>query len=132
MLLISLNLLPTFRDIYYRHPDLFVKQTVVDRYVDDLACTFGVSRTLLNISAAAKGLVAGNFTIQRRDGSQITGLKDREGLLIPNLHNSDTIDMSNVRWILVVEKEATFRSLLCSAFWMSVSSEGIVLTKDNH
>ena len=96
MLLISPNLLPTFRDIYYRHPDLFVKQGVVDRYVDDLACTFGVSRTLLNIvcllhlfeypatvlirlkSAAAKGLVAGNFTIRRRDGSQISGLKDRE------------------------------------------------------
>lgn len=115
----------TKRDIYYRHPDLFVKQAVVDRYVDDLACTFGVSRTLLNVvcllhlfeylatvliglkSAAAKGLIAGNFTIQRRDGSQINGLKDREGLLIPNLHNSDTIDMSNVRWILVVEKEVS-------------------------
>lgn len=78
LLLISPNLLTTFRDIYYRHPDLFVKQAVVDRYVDDLACTFGVSRTLLNVSAAAKGLIAGNFTIQRRDGSQINGLKDRE------------------------------------------------------
>lgn len=136
----------TKRDIYYRHPDLFVKQAVVDRYVDDLACTFGVSRTLLSVvcvlhlfeylatvliglkSAAAKGLVAGNFTIQRRDGSQINGLKDRESLLIPNLHNSDTIDVSNVRWILVVEKEATFRSLLYSAFWISVSSEGVLLT----
>jgi len=96
LLLKSPNLLTTFRDIYYRHPDLFVKQAVVDRYVDDLACTFGVSRTLLNVvcllhlfeylatvliglkSAAAKGLIAGNFTIQRRDGSQINGLKDRE------------------------------------------------------
>jgi meiotic recombination protein SPO11 len=37
------------RDMFYRHPDLFVKQSVVDRYVDDLACTFGVSRSLLNV-----------------------------------------------------------------------------------
>ena len=37
------------RDIYYRHPDLFVKQSVVDRYVDDLACTFGISRSQLNV-----------------------------------------------------------------------------------
>lgn len=36
-------------DIYYRHPDLFVKQTVVDRYVDHLACTLGVSRSQLNM-----------------------------------------------------------------------------------
>jgi len=37
------------RDIYYRSPDLFVKQAVVDRYVDDIACTFGVSRNVLNV-----------------------------------------------------------------------------------
>lgn len=35
--------------MYYRHPDLFVKQSVVDRYVDDLAYTFGCSRTQLNV-----------------------------------------------------------------------------------
>ena len=37
------------RDLYYRHPDLFVKQTVVDRYVDDIACTLGVPRSRLNV-----------------------------------------------------------------------------------
>jgi meiotic recombination protein SPO11 len=41
--------LTTSRDIYYRHPDLFLKQSVVDRYVDDLACTFGVSRSQLSV-----------------------------------------------------------------------------------
>lgn len=35
--------------MYYRHPDLFVKQSVVDRYVDDLACTFGITRSQLNV-----------------------------------------------------------------------------------
>jgi hypothetical protein len=37
------------RDIYYRDPALFSKQAVVDRYVDDLACTFGIPRALLNV-----------------------------------------------------------------------------------
>ena len=36
-------------DLYYRHPNLFVKQTVVDRYVDDIACTLGVPRSRLNV-----------------------------------------------------------------------------------
>lgn len=35
--------------MYYRHPDLFIKQSIVDRYVDDLACTFGITRLQLNV-----------------------------------------------------------------------------------
>jgi DNA topoisomerase VI subunit A len=38
-----------FRDIYYRDPELFVKQPVVDRYVDDIAYTLGVKRQALNV-----------------------------------------------------------------------------------
>jgi DNA topoisomerase VI subunit A len=45
----SYQSLTASRDLYYRHPDLFVKQSVVDRYVDDIACTFGVSRAQLNV-----------------------------------------------------------------------------------
>lgn len=37
------------REIYYRHPALFANQAVVDRYVDDIAFTFGASRSLLNV-----------------------------------------------------------------------------------
>jgi meiotic recombination protein SPO11 len=35
--------------MYYRDPALFSKQAVVDRFVDDLAFTFGVPRLLLNV-----------------------------------------------------------------------------------
>jgi len=68
---------------------------VVDRYVDDLACTFGIPRSQLNVvrsfrrsllskltliaqTAAAKGLVAGGFIISRQDGYEIDGMKDKE------------------------------------------------------
>lgn len=78
------------RDLYYRDPELFVKQAVVDRYVDDIAYTFGIERDALNVVcsnnqphtsvwikidkqkvAAAKGLVAGSFTVTRKDGSSV-------------------------------------------------------------
>lgn len=37
------------RDIYYRDPALFGKQSVVDRVVDDLATTFSTPRAGLNV-----------------------------------------------------------------------------------
>lgn len=70
-----------------------MKQEVVDRYVDDLACTLGIPRNSLNVvrylaprrstlltikTAAAKGLVAGSFTIMREDGMLVNGNHDQE------------------------------------------------------
>jgi meiotic recombination protein SPO11 len=118
----------TKRDIYYRHPDLFVKQTVVDRYVDDLACTFGITRSQLNVTAAAKGLVAGNFTLDRENGHRVNGMNDKEGMLVPTIGENDTLDLTSVHWILVIEKEATFRSLMSSPQWEKLGSNGVILT----
>lgn len=39
----------TKRNIYYQNQDLFKEQAVVDRLIDDLACTLGVGRNDLNI-----------------------------------------------------------------------------------
>jgi meiotic recombination protein SPO11 len=72
-----------------------MKQSVVDRYVDDLACTFGISRSQLNVvrtvcssmparpdidaqTAAPKGLVAGNFQIRHEDGYYVDAMKSTE------------------------------------------------------
>lgn len=76
------------RNIYYKDPALFRSQNVVDRYIDIVAYTLGVQRADLNVvssrtisgfckhpinwflppkTAAAKGLVAGSFTVTRRD-----------------------------------------------------------------
>jgi meiotic recombination protein SPO11 len=118
----------TKRDIYYRHPDLFVKQSVVDRYVDDLACTFGITRSQLNVTAAAKGLIAGNFTLNRENGHQVNAMNEKEGMLVPTIGENDTLDMASVHWILVIEKEATFRSLVNSPQWERLGSQGVILT----
>jgi meiotic recombination protein SPO11 len=122
------NTIMTKRDIYYRHPDLFVKQSVVDRYVDDLACTFGITRSQLNVTAAAKGLVAGNFTLNRENGHRVNSMNDKEGMLVPMIGENDTLDLTSVHWILVIEKEATFRLLMSSPQWEKLGSQGVILT----
>ncbi|KAF2422183.1 DNA topoisomerase IV, alpha subunit [Tothia fuscella] len=121
--------LRAFRDIYYRDPNLFSKQSVVDRFVDDLACTFDVPRSLLNVTATAKGLVAGAFTITRPDGTSMNGLGERDGTLISRLHGDETVDMAQVRWILIVEKEATINCLITNAhFYDNYLTQGIIIT----
>ncbi|KAI9725007.1 MAG: hypothetical protein M1812_000283 [Candelaria pacifica] len=117
------------RDIYYKDPTLFLKQGVVDQCVDDIACTFGVQRSCLNVVAAAKGLVVGSMTIQREDGSVIELASEKEGQLVPNVKNISNVDISCLRWILVVEKEATFCSLAASNYWRtSKAGKGLLLT----
>jgi len=44
----------SFRDIYYKDPALFLKQSVVDRYVDDIAFTFNVPRSALSVVSIGK------------------------------------------------------------------------------
>ncbi|KAH8591118.1 Spo11/DNA topoisomerase VI subunit A [Bisporella sp. PMI_857] len=119
----------TKRDLYYRDPELFMTQTVVDRYVDDIAYTLGVERDALNVVAAAKGLIAGSFTITKQDNSQIDYRLERGGILVPSVKEISTLSLISVRWILVIEKEATFRSLSTSQYWKnSPTGNGIILT----
>lgn len=115
-------------DIYYRDPALFGCQTHVDRYVDDIACTLGISRSALNVTAVAKGLVFGAFTICRRDGSTVSAANSKEGILISNLKGILSVNMSAVKWVVVVEKEASFRSIVASSFWDQLLSEGVLIT----
>ncbi|KAF3034495.1 hypothetical protein E8E12_003991 [Didymella heteroderae] len=122
------NTTMTKRDIYYKHPDLFMKQAVVDRYIDDLACTLGISRSQLNVTAAAKGLVSGCFVIRREDGTQVAGLGDREGMLVPKVGEADRLDLTQLRWILIIEKEATFRALISSTQWEQLAQTGLAMT----
>ncbi|MCJ1300660.1 hypothetical protein MMC08_003457 [Hypocenomyce scalaris] len=53
------NTITTKRDIYYKDSSLFGKQTVVDRYVDDLAYTFEVQRSALNVVGLPGEIISG-------------------------------------------------------------------------
>ncbi|PFH63393.1 hypothetical protein XA68_12357 [Ophiocordyceps unilateralis] len=119
----------TKRQIFYQYQDLFDKQKVVDDLVDDIALTLGVHRHDLNIVASAKGLLSGCLSIRLTDGSTIDTSVGDVGTPIPSLATISAVDCTGLRWILVVEKDATFRSLVSSCFYeTSAAGPGLLVT----
>ncbi|KAK2811542.1 hypothetical protein FQN50_002165 [Emmonsiellopsis sp. PD_5] len=117
------------RDIYYLDPVYFGSQSVVDRCIDDIACTIGVDRTALHVAAAAKGLAVGNFRITFNDDSVVDAGTVAEGMLVPRVETVKGIDISAIRWILVIEKEAAFHRLATSNYHRtSAAGQGILIT----
>ncbi|KAJ5360221.1 Winged helix-turn-helix transcription repressor DNA-binding [Penicillium concentricum] len=117
------------RDIYYIDPEFFRMQSTVDRIVDDLAYTIGVNRTALNVEAAAKGLVMGEFRLIRGSHILIDVHSAIEDSLIPRIEEGDVVDISRVRWVLIIEKEAVFHRLArISYHTRALAGAGIMVT----
>ncbi|KAF9482249.1 DNA topoisomerase IV, alpha subunit, partial [Pholiota conissans] len=118
-------------DIYYRDVSLFGKQRVVDSLVDDLAATFELDRSDLNIRSSSKGVVCGSgLTITLLSGEMIQ-CKDAEGTLIPAGEDVESFSIDDdVAWVLVIEKEAVFQTLcrlqMCKN--RSLPGSGIIIT----
>lgn len=107
----------TKRDLFYKHPTLFRTQRVVDGLLDDLAATFSVPRDALGVVASAKGMLYGDVTIGGRHFLTAGG-----GALVPG--ELDAVSLGpELSWVLVVEKEAVFRSLACGP-----GRKGVVVT----
>ncbi|KAK8101402.1 hypothetical protein PG999_011776 [Apiospora kogelbergensis] len=98
----------------------FGGQSYVDRLVDDLAFTLGVGRNGLNVVAASKGLVAGQpFTVEKGD----------QAVAVPPAETVVNLDLRSVGWVLIIEKEATFRSLVHRRYHEnSDAGPGILMT----
>ncbi|KAI5850191.1 meiotic recombination protein spo11 [Morchella snyderi] len=111
----------TKRDIFYQHPTLFRTQAAVDRIIDDLTATFRVPRHSLGIVASAKGLAHGDFTANGRTYSAPGG-----GIIMPG-ETAEVVVGRGVEYVLIVEKEAVFRTL-CSGGAGGGNGEGIVVT----
>ncbi|PHH65651.1 hypothetical protein CDD81_1737 [Ophiocordyceps australis] len=119
----------TKRHIFYQHQELFGKQRVVDDLVDDLALTLQVSREDLRIVASVKGLVVGPLIIRSPDGAAIDASLADTGTPIPARRSVSSIEYGSLRWILVIEKDAIFRSLATSRFWQtSMAGTGLLIT----
>ncbi|KAI7884683.1 DNA topoisomerase IV, alpha subunit [Lichtheimia hyalospora FSU 10163] len=126
----------TKRDIYYRDIALFGTQSVVDKIIDDLSCFYNVPRSNLNVTAASKGLVFGPARIALKNGKvidcSIRGERNQElgsddqGALIPPSNQ-----VAHMEWdadfLLIVEKEASFRHLVASGF-STMFPTGILIT----
>ncbi|GAB7346992.1 hypothetical protein MBLNU459_g3144t1 [Dothideomycetes sp. NU459] len=116
------------RDLYYRDPALFGKQSVVDRYVDYISSAFGIPRSLMNVTAASKGLIAGRVVLSRRTGLTVQLANSSQGILVPSMDDVLSVDLSATQWIIVVEKEATFQAVLTSDKWKTMQWQGIIVT----
>jgi len=121
----------TKRDIYYQDVPLFKSQSVVDQLVDDISATFGMGRADMHVRASAKGLFCGAaLTIHLSSGEVISG-NESESALIPTAEQIVHLDVSDdLAWVLVVEKEAVFQTLVHQGFADCSSSlgRGIIIT----
>ncbi|KAH9808999.1 Spo11/DNA topoisomerase VI subunit A [Melampsora americana] len=112
---ISRDVTVTKRDIYYRDVNLFKTQIQVDRLVDDLSATLEISRADLHTFASSKGLLSGNIQLKTSD-DQIISASKLPALIPPTEVISEIMLEESVQFVLVVEKEAVFTSLLSVAF----------------
>jgi meiotic recombination protein SPO11 len=114
--LIMNNRYATKRDIFYQDVNLFQRQAIVDELIEDIACTFNVSRDILHIDAGSKGLICGdiqficNFISSKQETSVIS-LHNEAQLIPPARCISDIVLSDPSEIIIVVEKEATFHWL---------------------
>ncbi|KAI0371147.1 DNA topoisomerase IV, alpha subunit [Pilatotrama ljubarskyi] len=121
----------TKRDIYYKDVHLYGSQSTVDRLVDDLAATFQLGRSDLNVRASSKGLICGTGLIIHLRSGEAVELSDSESSLVPHSEDIERFETSgDLAWVLIVEKEAVFQTLcrLRLGTCHSLPGRGLVIT----
>ncbi|CAJ0861868.1 14585_t:CDS:10, partial [Entrophospora sp. SA101] len=108
--LIISNVVATKRSVYYRDVNLFGNSERVDRAIDDLCCIFRVTGRSLNLIASAKGLISGDFKLFKNNQ-----------IILEDSINSTNLE-SEAKIIIVVEKEATFQTLLSNKIFQKLDS----------
>ncbi|PYH96164.1 meiotic recombination protein spo11 [Aspergillus ellipticus CBS 707.79] len=126
---LSAGLMVSKRDIYYSDPACFGSQRVVDALVDDFAHTMGVERAALYVEAAAKGLVVGYYQLITKHQEVIDARFSSQDTLVPRTQDIHSIDLTDVEWVLILEKEAIYRRLASSNYDnTSAAGKGILVT----
>lgn len=104
------------RELFYKHSEHFKQQSELDEIFKQMFFTLKIKRSQLNIFNSPKGLVFGPLVIslENEDLSLNHSAHQNSGQLI-NFEDF-TICESNLRIILIVEKETVFFSLLSRKF----------------
>ncbi|XP_060931078.1 meiotic recombination protein SPO11 [Limanda limanda] len=114
--LVQSNSYATKRDIYYNNTQLFVSQTTVDSIVDDISCMLKVPRRSLHVLATSKGLIAGDLCYMEEDGTRIDCHSSSAGVAVSSNIAGIRNIVSSAKFVLIVEKDATFQRLLDDDF----------------
>ncbi|XP_055366468.1 meiotic recombination protein SPO11 isoform X3 [Betta splendens] len=100
------------RDIYYKNTQLFGSQTTVDSIVDDISCLLKVPRRSLHVLATSKGLISGELCYLEEDGTRVDCRGCSNAVAVSSNIAGIRNIVSSAKFVLIVEKDATFQRLL--------------------
>ncbi|TIB69189.1 hypothetical protein E3P77_00691 [Wallemia ichthyophaga] len=99
------------RSIYYQNVNAFKKQSNVEEILQRISHVLGIRRESLNVRASHKGLfLSSALSIQLCNGNVLNG-SDSVANFIPTMEDIHQVDVSQVAFVLVVEKETVFSTL---------------------
>ncbi|XP_066093324.1 meiotic recombination protein SPO11 isoform X2 [Saccopteryx bilineata] len=113
--LVQSNTYATKRDLYYTDSQLFGNQTVVDNIINDISCMLKVPRRCLHILSTSKGLIAGNLRYIEEDGTKVNCSCATAVAVPSNIQGIQNL-ITDAKFLLIVEKDATFQRLLDDNF----------------
>uniref|UniRef100_A0A3B4XGF6 DNA topoisomerase (ATP-hydrolyzing) n=1 Tax=Seriola lalandi dorsalis TaxID=1841481 RepID=A0A3B4XGF6_SERLL len=119
--LVQRNSYATKRDIYYNNTQLFGSQTAVDSIVDDISCMLKVPRRSLHVLATSKGFIAGDLRYIEEDGTRIDCHSSSAAVAVSSNIGGIKNIVSSAKFVLIVEKDATFQRLLDDDFCTKLS-----------
>uniref|UniRef100_A0A2K6G234 DNA topoisomerase (ATP-hydrolyzing) n=1 Tax=Propithecus coquereli TaxID=379532 RepID=A0A2K6G234_PROCO len=119
--LVQSNTYATKRDIYYTDSQLFGNQTVVDNIISDISCMLKMPRRSLHILSTSKGLIAGNLRYIEEDGTKVNCTGRATAIAVPSNIQGIRNLITDAKFVLIVEKDATFQRLLDDNFCNKMS-----------
>uniref|UniRef100_A0A8C9DD59 Meiotic recombination protein SPO11 n=1 Tax=Prolemur simus TaxID=1328070 RepID=A0A8C9DD59_PROSS len=119
--LVQSNTYATKRDIYYTDSQLFGNQTIVDNIISDISCMLKVPRRSLHILSTSKGLIAGNLRYIEEDGTKVNCTGGATAVAVPSNIQGIRNLITDAKFVLIVEKDATFQRLLDDNFCNKMS-----------
>ncbi|XP_066417870.1 meiotic recombination protein SPO11 [Molothrus aeneus] len=119
--MVQSNTYATKRDIYYSDTLLFGSQSVVDQIINDISCMLKIPRRSLHVLSTTKGFVAGNLSYTEEDGTKVNCTCSATAVTVPSNVQGIKNLSSHAKFILIVEKDATFQRLLDDDFFSKVS-----------
>nr|AIW60886.1 Spo11 [Schmidtea mediterranea] len=118
------NMKSTKRNIFYMNIELFVNQKYLDFIIECISKKIGLSRIEMNIEASSKSLIYGDVMLNHRVNEPIHCLSSHNGINLSSGFTFSQKGLKLIKFILVVEKDATFQNLIdrnfCSLFNPSI------------
>ncbi|CAI5648010.1 unnamed protein product [Oreochromis niloticus] len=119
--LVQSNSYATKRDIYYNNTKLFGSQKAVDSIVDDISCMLKVPRRSLHVLATSKGLISGDLCYMEEDGTRIDCNSSSTAVSVSSNISGIKNIVSSAKFVMIIEKDATFQRLLDDDFCTKLS-----------